>query len=134
MGLIQNDALEPIVVGHDLCDLQKRWSDYPLDPVDAALRACFANFGCSFNLGCKLTIAQQMACRICTSEILCAGHDGIPWDDSIDVAKLYFCAQPTAFHHCELMPLFVATKELSRFALAYLKSARMAYDSFNIEP
>ena len=110
MDLIENEAFKPIVIGHDFCDLEKSRSHNALDPVDTALSTCFTDLCGGPNLGRQLTITQQMAGGIGTREILCAGNDCIPRNHSIDVTQLDLCAKPLAFHHCELMTLFVSAK------------------------
>ena len=132
--MINNHAFEPIVIGHDLCDLKERGRDDALHPVDAALCAGLCNLGCRGHWSSHFAIADEVHCGIAAREVFSRGHDGIPRDDAVHVAQLNLTAQPAAFHHCELMALFVAAKELAGFTLADLKGARVAHDAFNIEP
>lgn len=122
MHLIEDEALQPIVIRHDLCDLQERGSNDSLNPIDAALCTGFADLGGRGNLCCSLAIADELHCRICAREVLSRADDGIPRNHAVDVSQFDFTAEPLAFHHCELVPLFVPAKELAGFALAYLKS------------
>ncbi|MNY14965.1 hypothetical protein D3C86_1481550 [compost metagenome] len=121
----EDEANEPVFVGHHLRDLHERRRDHSAHPCNAAFSACFGDLGCRGHAGSNRVIAEPVGGLVGPSKELRGLNDGIPRNDAIDVAQLDFAAQPLRGHEAVLMALLVAAKELATLTHAHLERARV---------